>query len=97
MAKKRICAILLAALFAFAAAFSLAFIAHAAGHDCSGEDCPVCAALEVCLNVLRVFAFAVFAAFAALAAVCAARFALSPHAIAAAAQTPTSLKVKLLN
>ena len=32
---------------------SSAFIAHEADHDCCGEDCPVCAFIEQCENVVR--------------------------------------------
>ena len=29
------------------------FIAVEAGHDCSGEDCPICLCMEQCENTLR--------------------------------------------
>jgi len=45
----RLCAILLLALV-LAAALELA---AAADHDCSGDDCPVCALLSRCEQVLR--------------------------------------------
>ena len=94
-ANKRVIAILLAVLFACAVAFSLAFVLHVAGHDCSGEDCPVCARIAACLNVLRTLLTAVFIA---AAAVFAARFAVcAMRRFAAPAQTPTVLKVRLLN
>ena len=38
---------------------SSAVIAHGAGHECSGEDCPVCRMISAGLNLLRVFGLAV--------------------------------------
>ena len=36
--------------------FSMLFISMEMGHhDCSGEECPVCRALEECINNLRSF------------------------------------------
>ena len=32
--------------------FSVFFIAHEAHHDCTGEDCPVCAAIRLCERIL---------------------------------------------
>ena len=29
------------------------FIAAEAGHDCCGEDCPICACVQICENTLR--------------------------------------------
>ncbi len=37
-------------LFIFASVF---FIAHEADHDCTGEDCPVCALIMQCENNLK--------------------------------------------
>jgi len=33
--------------------FSSIYIAHEAEHDCSGDDCPICACIRQCENVLR--------------------------------------------
>jgi len=58
----------LASLFLVAfVLLSCAFIAMEAGHDCEGEDCPVCACIVQCENVLRqmggAFIAACFAVF----------------------------------
>lgn len=45
---RRLAAGVLLAAFLAAGAFSAAYIAHAAGHDCSGEGCPVCALVVQC-------------------------------------------------
>ena len=33
--------------------FSASFIAAEADHDCSGDDCPICACIQQCENTLR--------------------------------------------
>ena len=35
--------------------FSIAFIATESGHDCCGEDCPICDFMRQCENTLRGF------------------------------------------
>ena len=45
--RKLFAGILLAATLG-AFVFSVGFVLHAAGHDCSGHDCPVCAFVAVC-------------------------------------------------
>ena len=47
--------------------FSAAFIAAEADHDCAGENCPICAQIAVCQNILKTFSLAVcIAAFPAV-------------------------------
>lgn len=45
-------AVFICLLFCFAMVFSVFFIAEEADHDCTGEDCPICAEIRVCANVL---------------------------------------------
>ncbi|MEM5780099.1 MAG: hypothetical protein AAGU02_03005 [Lawsonibacter sp.] len=45
-------ALLVCLLFCFAMAFSVFFIAAEANHDCTGEDCSICAEIRACTNVL---------------------------------------------
>lgn len=41
-----VCGLLLLTLF-----FSMLFISEEMGHhDCTGEDCPVCAVIDICIN-----------------------------------------------
>ena len=94
--RRRIIAAVFAVLFAFAVVSSLMFIAHAAGHDCCGEDCPVCAALAAVCSSLKFLCAFVAVITAALASARAAAFAKRFSARLSAA-TPTALKVKLLN
>ena len=69
--------------------------AFVADHDCAGEHCAVCACVQLCQSLLRVFAGAALAALVGLqptrqratgCAVCAAK---------CRAYTPVALKVKL--
>ena len=41
-----VCSLLLLTIF-----FSMLFISEEMGHhDCTGDDCPVCAVIEICIN-----------------------------------------------
>ena len=51
--RKRIGALLLCVGMVLALFVSSAYIAHEAGHDCSGEDCPICQMIAVNVNLLR--------------------------------------------
>ena len=57
--RKRIAALLLCIGLVFALAVSSAYIAHEAGHDCSGEDCPICRVIAANADVLRLSGLAV--------------------------------------
>ncbi len=57
---KKIGAGLLCVILILALAASSAFTVHAAGHDCAGEDCPVCHAVAAGFKLLRVLSAAVF-------------------------------------
>ena len=60
---KKIVAGFLCVILILALAASSAFSVHAAGHDCAGEDCPVCHAVTAGFRLLRVLSAAVFALF----------------------------------
>ena len=88
---------LLAVTILFVVLCSAAFIAEEANHDCVGENCPICAQISVCQNMLKTFALAVCAvAFAA-----AFTYILRKHILACTDKAPSytlvSLKVKLTN
>ena len=57
--RKRITALLLCIGLVFALAVSSAFIAHEAGHDCTGDDCPICQMVSVSETLLRTIGLAV--------------------------------------
>ncbi|MCR4946734.1 MAG: hypothetical protein K5929_07330 [Lachnospiraceae bacterium] len=50
---KRITAGIIGILMFFIMLLSAFFIAAEVGHDCTGEDCPVCACIRQCENTLR--------------------------------------------
>ena len=85
------------ALIALAMLSSAAFIAAEADHDCSGEDCAICCAISVCVNIFK----SVTATFTA-AAVCTLALygivsVIGSSGLFTGAETPVSLKTKLLN
>ncbi len=57
--RRRVTALLLCIGLVFALAVSSAFIAHEAGHDCTGDDCPICQMIAVNVNLLRAIGLAV--------------------------------------
>ncbi len=98
MAKvRRLSAVLLAAFVLVAMMFSLFTIVHDSCHECTGDNCPVCAVIAMCRNTLKTLRDALTAAVLVFVCFCfAASVPLFSH-IAAYNQTPVSLKVMLLN
>ena len=95
--KRRIISALLILLIFFVLFASYYFILHETRHDCSGEDCPVCALVAICRNTLRSFSIGLIL-FALLLASVARSFSFDDTRIdSARAITPVSLKDKLLN
>lgn len=56
--KQEFTARFLCAIFCFAMAFSVFFIAAEADHDCTGDRCPVCAEIALCVTLLQTAAAA---------------------------------------
>lgn len=50
---KRIAAGIMGILMLFIMLFSAFYIAAEADHDCTGEDCPICACIQQCENTLH--------------------------------------------
>ena len=57
--RRRVTALLLCIGLVFVLAVSSAFIAHAAGHDCSGHACSICQMVAANVNLLRTLGLAV--------------------------------------
>jgi hypothetical protein len=53
MKNKRLAAGIIAFLMLFIMLFSASFIAIEADHDCTGEECPICACIAQCENTLH--------------------------------------------
>ena len=50
----RIAALLSVIILLLMLFFSMFFIAAEAGHhDCTGENCPICATVEICINTIK--------------------------------------------
>ncbi len=96
LSKKRT-AILSLLLLVSVLLFSSIYVARESTHECHGEDCPVCAVIQLCLTVTRsVGAAAPFfaASLSFFAAVLLFVAAVSEHTVSI---TPVSQKIKLLN
>ena len=59
---KRKAALILTISFVFVMLFSHVFIIAEADHDCSGEDCPVCAVIAVLSDAFKELSLIGFAA-----------------------------------
>ncbi len=57
--RNRAAARLLSAVILFAVILSVLFIAEEAGHDCTGESCPICHEIRVCARMLNLLGTAV--------------------------------------
>lgn len=96
--RKRAAALLLCIGLILVLSVSTAFLAQEAGHDCCGEDCPVCRIIAVNIRLLRTLSL-VFAAAAALLflRVDSAAGAVSDGRRRLFSGTPVSWKIRLNN
>ena len=97
MKNKRIAAGSMAVLMFFIMLFSASFIAIEADHDCTGEDCPICACIAQCENTLHQIGDGVAVQAAVIVPVF---FMLIPAVLFAddfTRETPVSRKVRLNN
>ncbi len=90
-------AAILALLLVIMVAAASGFIAAETGHDCSGEDCPICACLEVCQQALEQMGDGIVSLCAVLIPL--AFFFLTTQVIhpVLPEETPVSFKVRLNN
>ncbi len=94
----RLAASIMAAVIVAAFVLSLFFVIHEADHDCTGEDCPICARIEACINTAKNFInFAAAALILFLIPCLLIHTSFSPLKIFGKEKTPVFLKVKLLN
>ncbi len=54
---RRIFSALMAIIIIVSVLCPICFLIAEAGHECPGEDCPVCCAINICENVLKLFGF----------------------------------------
>ncbi len=94
---KRIAAGIMGILMLLIMLLSAFYIASEADHDCTGEDCPICACIQQCENTLRQIGYG--AAFC-IAVIFPAVFTLISsflYAVGFPQKTPVSGKVRLNN
>ena len=96
--RRRVIALAMCIAIALSMAVSSACIAHEAihPHDCTGEDCPVCQALNVCRSVVMSFFTALIIMFMPVSGAFSPGFAECERAVRARF-SPVELKVRLLN
>ncbi|MCR4591514.1 MAG: hypothetical protein K5668_11945 [Lachnospiraceae bacterium] len=97
MKTKKLTACIMAAMMLFAVMFSVFFITVHADHDCTGEDCPVCAVIHQCENIIHGLGDGGAAVSAVLIPIAALSLFVSIHACFFAGDTPVSRKVRLNN
>lgn len=94
--KQRAAALVAALVFVAFAVLSLMFLVMEAGHDCAGDECPVCEQMAALSAVVR-GAAVLLVIWIALSAVRAARRAAVYHKTEYPCVTPVTLKTKLSN
>ncbi len=75
--------------------FSAFYIAVETGHDCEGEDCPICACIEQCRNTLRQIGDGMITLIITLLPAAIFFSAVSPATPELAQRTPVSQKIRL--
>ena len=50
---KRFAAGIIALMMLIVVLFAVSFITEEADHDCSGDDCPICACIQLCENTIQ--------------------------------------------
>ena len=86
---------LLALIFALSVFGAIAFEAAEYDHDCAGEGCAVCMALEMCDNLLRLGSSAAAAAAVMISAALLSALSVSIYKVNILKCTLISLKVRL--
>ena len=95
--KRNIVTLLICLLLLTAVALSFGMLLRHAGHSCNNESCPVCVGIDLCKGLLRSLALAAVAV--CLPFIIACRFFASGFVslTICKAETPVTLKTKLLN
>jgi len=95
MKKRREIAAVLCAVLLLILAFSAAYIVIEAGHNCTGEGCPICQEIQVCRQILNTVGTVLVSAVIFLGVFILFTAVLHMFFWAAPAITLISLKVKL--
>ncbi len=88
---------IMAAMMLLVMFLSSFFIAEHADHDCTGEDCPICACIQQCENNIRGIGSGITATSAVIIPVLFVLHIISYFASSLQDATPVSAKVRLNN
>ena len=94
-AAKRILFAAAAVIISAVLIFGVLFIAAEAEHDCMGEDCPVCAVINLFVNALK--SLSRVSVFSALTAFFTFYIILKLHCYLSVFKTPVTLRNRLIN
>ncbi len=94
---KRITAGILVMFIFFTMLFSAFCIAAEADHDCTGEDCPICACIQQCENTLHQIGDGIALQAAVIIPVIFIFLCISLFTLGLPRETPVSGKVRLNN
>jgi len=96
--RKQILSTLLCILFITMLVLSSSFIVTHEHHDCTGEKCPVCAQIQIAVNILNSIKAAIVPLLSFIGLLsCNLRKAVAPCAQEGRSETLVKLKVKLSN
>ena len=95
--KKRLLAGMLGMVFLVAVLLSTFYLVAEAGHDCTGEDCPICACMQQCENTLHTMAYGGVLAVVAVLPMFLLFFRVLSEASKMVQETPVTRKVRMNN
>ena len=95
--KKRLAAVIFAAIIFIVFMTSLFAITHEADHDCIGENCPICTVIALCQNTLKMLSDVTVAVVALFTCFFFITSIIAFFRIVLYNKTPILLKDKLLN
>lgn len=94
---KRVASGVIVALMLFILLFSAFYIAVEADHDCTGHDCPICACIQQCENILQQIGNGTVIQFSAVLPILFSFLFVTVWTLNARIETPVTRKVRLNN
>lgn len=95
--QKRFAACLIGMLMIIVMLFSAFYISAETGHDCIGEDCPICACVQQCENILHKIGGGLYFMVSAIVPVICVFICAFLFATACQKQTLISIKIRMNN
>ncbi len=93
----RIAAGIMGIMMLFIMLFSAFYIAAEADHDCTGEDCPICACIQQCENTLHQISGGITSQAVIIIPIVFMLISAFPYAVCFLRETLVSRKVRLNN